>query len=216
MIDKRLHFMSSLLRPAVALALVFSLTPMPRLLAQVSAISGSQAGAPKALSIVILDGEGALNNIRQRTAREPVVQVQDENHKPVAGATVLFALHSGAGGAGGTFSGATTFSAITGLDGIAVAKGLTPNATRGTYTISVQASVGTVSAGAVITQTNILGALSTATKAAQVHHGIFASHAFLIVGSVAVATAAVVATAVVVTHNNAGATITPGQGTVHP
>ena len=31
--------------------------------------------APAKLSIVIVEGEGAINNIRQRTAREPIVQV---------------------------------------------------------------------------------------------------------------------------------------------
>ena len=34
------------------------------------------------LNLVVLEGEGATNNIRQRTARDPVVQVEDENHKP--------------------------------------------------------------------------------------------------------------------------------------
>ncbi len=55
------------------------------------------------LNIVIIEGEGAINNIKQRTAREPVVQVEDENHKPVAGAAVIFALSDQ--GAGGTFAG---------------------------------------------------------------------------------------------------------------
>ena len=49
--------------------------------------------APPELNIVIVDGEGDTNNIRQHTAREPIVQVEDENHKPVAG--------SGAGAASG-------------------------------------------------------------------------------------------------------------------
>ena len=38
--------------------------------------AGAQ-GAPTSLKIVILEGDGAINNIRQRTAREPIVQVQD-------------------------------------------------------------------------------------------------------------------------------------------
>lgn len=46
------------------------------------------------LNLVVLEGEGATNNIRQRTAREPIVQVEDENHKPVAGAIVVFTLPS--------------------------------------------------------------------------------------------------------------------------
>ena len=47
--------------------------------------------APK-LIINIVEGEGALNNIKQRVNREPIVQVEDENHKPIAGAAVVFFL----------------------------------------------------------------------------------------------------------------------------
>src|ERR1700760_600446 len=60
-------------------------------------------GGPQKLFINILDGEGALNNIRRRDAREPVVQVTDENHKPVSGALVLFLIHNGDHGATATF-----------------------------------------------------------------------------------------------------------------
>ena len=48
------------------------------------------AQAPTGLSITIVEGEGAINNIRQRVNREPIVQVEDQNHKPVAGAVVVF------------------------------------------------------------------------------------------------------------------------------
>src|SRR4051812_20333682 len=40
-------------------------------------IAASAQVAPM-LNLVVIEGEGAVNNIRQRTAREPVVQVQDE------------------------------------------------------------------------------------------------------------------------------------------
>ena len=64
------------------------------------------APAPAKLNIVIVEGEGAINNIRQRTAREPIVQVEDENHRPVAGAAVLFLLpENGPGGASLTARG---------------------------------------------------------------------------------------------------------------
>src|ERR1041385_9431846 len=42
------------------------------------------------LSITIVEGEGAINNVRQRVNREPIVQVEDNNRKPVAGAVVVF------------------------------------------------------------------------------------------------------------------------------
>src|ERR1700712_3991708 len=62
------------------------------------AVAASTA-APKALFITILEGEGELNDVRARTAREPIVQVEDENHKPVAGALVLFAIPKGSAAA---------------------------------------------------------------------------------------------------------------------
>ncbi len=49
-----------------------------------------EPAAPNRIFIQIIDGEGALNDIRSRTAREPIVEVDDENHKPIAGALVLF------------------------------------------------------------------------------------------------------------------------------
>jgi hypothetical protein len=40
---------------------------------------------PTELHLTIIEGEGAINNLRQRTSREPIVQVTDQNHRPVAG-----------------------------------------------------------------------------------------------------------------------------------
>ena len=48
------------------------------------AVLARAAATPPRIEVV--EGDGAINNIRQRTAREPIVQVEDENHKPVAGA----------------------------------------------------------------------------------------------------------------------------------
>ena len=80
---------------------------------------------PVSLQITILDGEDAMNNIRQRTAREPIVQVEDENHKPVAGAVVIFLLPND--GAGGTFAGgAHTLTVTTDSKGQAVGRGPRP------------------------------------------------------------------------------------------
>jgi len=47
---------------------------------------------PTELNLVVIEGEGATNNVRQRVARDPLVRVEDENHKPVAGAAVVFTL----------------------------------------------------------------------------------------------------------------------------
>lgn len=45
------------------------------------------ATAPK-LNITIVEREGAINNLRQRTT-VVVIQVQDDNHRPVAGAAIV-------------------------------------------------------------------------------------------------------------------------------
>jgi hypothetical protein len=56
------------------------------LVAQVGAEPQTLLMAPK-LNIVVLEGDGAINNIRRRTAREPVIQAVDENRKPVLDAS---------------------------------------------------------------------------------------------------------------------------------
>ena len=75
------------------------------------------------LSITIVEGEGAINNVRQRVNREPIVQVEDENHKPIAGAAVVFFLPDQ--GASGTFpDGSRMLMAVTDNQGRAVARGI--------------------------------------------------------------------------------------------
>jgi hypothetical protein len=123
----------------------------------------SQAQEPPGaqLRIVILEGEGAINNIRQRTAREPIVQVEDENRKPVAGAMVLFTLPDS--GPGAVFAdGSKTLIAYTDEKGQAKAKGIKPNSTVGAYQIVVNATAQGLKATTVLSQSNIL----TATAAA--------------------------------------------------
>ena len=36
---------------------------------------------PTSLQILIVEGDGAINNVKQRVNREPIVQVEDENGK---------------------------------------------------------------------------------------------------------------------------------------
>src|SRR5579864_3360737 len=91
------------------------------------------------LNIVIVEGDGAINNIRQRTAREPIVQVEDENHKPIAGAAVVFLLPDQ--GASGVFAnGARTLTVTTDAQGRAVAHGFRPNSVSGKLQMRVTAS----------------------------------------------------------------------------
>jgi len=105
------------------------------------------------LNLVVVEGEGAINNIRLRTAREPIVQVQDENHKPVAGAIVTFTMPSR--GASGVFAnGSQTLTVTTDQQGQAVARGLKPNGVKGQVKIRVNANSRGQTATTTITQTN--------------------------------------------------------------
>jgi hypothetical protein len=115
---------------------------------------------PASLRIVIVEGEGAINNIKQRINREPIVQVEDENHKPIAGASVTFFLPNQ--GPGGTFAnGTNSLTATTNTQGQAVARGIRFNNQAGTMEIRVAASLGGQTASAIITQTNVLGSAAS-------------------------------------------------------
>jgi len=169
------------------------------------------------LNIVIVEGEGQINNIRQRTAREPVVQVEDENHRPVAGAVVVFTTPQN--GASGLFAnGSHTLTVTTDDTGRAVARGLRPNTARGQYQIRVNASSQGKTANANINQTN---AVLTATGAVATG----AAHGKLI-AVLAVVGAAAAGGAIYATQRGGGATPAPtaptlttinaGGGTVGP
>ena len=182
--------------------LVLQLMPVP--------IAAQEAGGQ--LNLVIVEGEGAINNIRQRTAREPIVQVEDENHKPIAGAAVVFMLPDQ--GASGTFAnGSRTLTVTTDSQGRAVAHGFRPNNVQGQLQMRVTASHLGKTANATITQTNAVTAAAGAAAAA----GISAKLIIIL----AVAGAAVAGGVVAATRGGGGGaaatpptTITPGTGTV--
>ncbi len=120
-----------------------------------------QTSETPALRIEILEGEGAINNVRQRTAREPIVRVVDRNNRPVAGAAVLFLLPQS--GAGGSFSGgAKVLNVITNQQGVAAARGLQLNTVVGEFQIRVTASYQGQTATAAIAQTNSAAAAGAA------------------------------------------------------
>lgn len=124
------------------------------------AMAGPQEPASK-LSLVIVEGDGAINNLRQRVNREPIVQVEDENHKPIAGAVVTFLLPTD--GPSATFpDGSHSLTVTTDANGRAVARGLRPNSVNGKVQIRISASYGGQTVSATITQTNAIGAAAAA------------------------------------------------------
>lgn len=105
------------------------------------------------ISIQVVEGQNAINNISRNSAYEPVVEVQDSSKRPVQGASVSFVLPSI--GPGGLFpDGSRTLMVQTDASGRAVARGLRPNNQVGQFEIRAVASFRGESATVTITQTN--------------------------------------------------------------
>jgi hypothetical protein len=182
------------------------------------AVPGIPMHAQQALNLVVIQGDGAINNIRQRTARQTIVRVEDQNHKPVTGAAVVFSLPSQ--GAGGTFAGgAQTLTVMSTKEGIAVAKGFRPNQLAGQFQMHVNASFAGQTATTTIVQTNTVAAVAAGAGAA----GAAAAISTKVIVIVAVAAGAAAAGgAVAATRSGGGGNspssmptvISPGTGTV--
>ncbi len=114
------------------------------------------------LKLVIVEGDGAVNNIQQRVAREPIVQVTDEDDRPVAGAVVAFTLPDH--GASGVFAdGSRLFTTTTDANGRAVARGFQANNVPGEFEMNVTASYAGKSVSRRIKMTNIARAAAAAS-----------------------------------------------------
>lgn len=153
--------------------------------------------AATGLRINIVEGEGAINNVRQRVNREPIVQVEDNNRKPVAGAVVIFFLPDQ--GASGTFAdGSRMLMTVTDNQGRAVARGIRPNNQSGPMQIRVTASFQGLTASSVISQTNVAASAASGASGA----GLSAGAKWAIILGIAGGAAA--AGAVIATHSGGG------------
>jgi len=89
--------------------------------------------------VEVLEGDGAINNIKLHRAKEPVVRVADQDGHPLANVAVTFLLPEK--GPGGSFAdGKNTLTVMTDADGRAVGRGLRPNNSAGQFQIHVTAS----------------------------------------------------------------------------
>jgi len=164
---------------------------------------------PISLQIVIVEGDGAINNVKQRVNREPIVQVEDENHKPVAGAAIIFFLPND--GPGGVFAnGTTSLTTTTNAQGQAVARGIRFNNQAGAMQIRVAASFAGQTASAIITQTNVVGASASGSSSS----GTSLTTRILIIG--AVVGAGIAAGVVVANRGGTSSTTGPGTVTINP
>ena len=198
----------SFLIAALAMAAAASL---PRAQAQaVTGITVAEPVQPKSLLITIIEGEGASNDIHARTAREPIVQVDDENHQPVAGALVAFSLDK-TGSSYANFGGASNLYLNTDAAGRAVASEFRITKHKGPFRINVHASYGELVAVAVINETNIVEAAPGGTVPATVG-ALSHKKVIWIVSGVLVGGA--VAGIVVATQGSSPNTVSAGTGTV--
>jgi len=114
------------------------------------------------LKLLVLQGDGAFNDIRRKTARDPVVEVRDDKDRIVPGAQVTFSLPEA--GPSGTFvGGSRTHTATSDPNGIAAARGLRPNDVEGRFQIRVTATSAGRTAAVVISQSNTLAGGVVAT-----------------------------------------------------
>jgi hypothetical protein len=129
---------------------------MKLVLTLLALVSVVRAQSPEpSLKIFVIEGEGAFNSIRGKTAHSPIVEVRDRQDRVVPGATVRFVLP--AAGASGTFpGGALSAESTTDENGKASAPVLVPNSTEGRFNIKVSASSSGREASVVIAQTNTL------------------------------------------------------------
>ncbi len=156
------------------------------------------AAPSRLLSLEIVDGEDAINDLKLGTAREPVVEVQDENHKPVAGALVSFSL------ARHSLFNRTVFRASTDSTGRVHVNPLQLNHNPGRFEIHIKASYQGRTATITMHQTNVAGAVGAAGAATVAPAAVAGAAA----GAAAVpATSGLIAIAVIAGAVVAGATV---------
>ena len=181
----------------------------------IAAVLGSAAqSTPEGeLRILVLEGEGSLNNIREHTAHAPIVRVVDAKEQPVAGATVNFLVPDL--GASGYFpEGRTTLTTTTDNDGRAVARGFKPNNVAGRFQVRVSASSAGRTASIAISQINV--------APATVHKKSNAKYVILVLAAGGAAGAALglkggsKSSSSSQTTGSTGTTITPGSPVFGP
>lgn len=102
------------------------------------------------LRILVLQGQRSINNVPNGMITVPVVEIRDENDRPVEGAKVVFTLPA----EGGTFEkGGETAEIITNYQGQAVCPAYKPGK-LGLFSIGVDASFANMNAKAKVAQTN--------------------------------------------------------------
>lgn len=173
---------------------------------------------PGPLTIVVIEGEGAVNIIQQKTAVAPVIEVRDRNNLPVGGVTVTFTIQ---GGRTAVFAGgSSTLTVTTNAAGRAVAAAVNPLGS-GAVQIEVAAAFQGQTAAVTIAQTNVMSAAQAGASTASAGGaggggGIGGGTIAGIAGGVAAAGAAVVLTQQKEEEEEAGGDRGPDTVTLDP
>lgn len=164
------------------------------------------------LRILVLQGEGAVNNLQTKRGTPPVVEIQDENGHPVVEATVIFRVPPT--GASAFFEGRQTeLKTRSDFRGQAAPGAYAPNGSDGRFVISVSATSGALTGEAVITQTNSNNMFASETAAKK--SGWFSGwKRWAIIGGAAAGTGLGVYLGTRGGGSNNGVVIAPGGGVV--
>lgn len=115
-------------------------------------IAGAARTDGAGLTIEVVEGDGAVINVRGRIPSPPRVRVLDENQRPVAGAAVTFRLPEA--GPSARFEDGRILTVTTGPAGEASPRGMRPNSQLGQWEIRVSAAHHGLLARAAIQQIN--------------------------------------------------------------
>lgn len=167
-------------------------------------LSFAQADVSSKYKLNIVRGSNLVNSVKKRVATEPIVEIRDENDRPVAGVAVTFTLPGV--GPSGTFAGTNSQVAtvITSANGQATAPSFTANTLTGSFDMRVSAAVQGQRLSAVIPMSN------AAVAAAGISTG-------LLVGIIGGLAAGAAVGAVIATRNGGSSPrINVGQPTAEP
>lgn len=203
--------MSNVVRSTIASLLCIALLSV-----SVRPVLGQSPPVPQTLRIVVVEDDETL--LRRPAVHEPIVQVEDESNRPVAGALVVF---TASGGSGEFMYGARSLTVATNQQGRAKAAGFRPNNQNGEFVLQVVATFQALRAETTIREANVSATASATEEPATKPAGHGHATKWLVIGGVLAAGA--VGAALAAGRGSSGGTsankpsavtITPGTGSV--
>lgn len=170
----------------------------------------------KSLRVTPLAGDGEMNDLERRVMAPLVVQVIDQNDRPVEGAEVVFRFPLS--GPGAVFADQKTSKTVrTNLQGQAAATGWAANGELGNFKVHVTAAYGNQIGEVTVSMTNVTRIAGDGKTYRSKHHHWYSSK-WAKIGLIA-GGAALVAGIVLVTRGGSASTthtitISPGSPTV--